>query len=268
VRPNKDYTKHNESFFVTGLDYSCNLNNQGIVAKYHPNGDLDISFANNGMLNFDFRRDTTENNYISTVRVLNNDYILVSGGVYKNTYEQTTGKVTKQFAMALFDSNGNPINSFGNFGNVYRENYFHTTDSIDYLTNSFIQEDDKIVLVGFTPRFYIYDPSPQGLLEGNMSVILSRYTIQGISEGGGVGLTKETKKDFTIFPNPTNSILNIQSNNPIQKVSVYNYLGELVLEENGQALNQINVEQLNKGIYVVRMTGKDGNVFNGKFVKE
>ena len=269
VKPNKDHNKHNESFFVTSLDYGgCNLNNQGIVAKYHSNGDLDISFANNGMLNFDFRRDTTERTYINSVRVLSNDYILVSGGIYKNTYEQTTGKVTKQFAMALFDSNGNPINSFGNFGNVYRENYFHTTDSIDYLTNSFIQEDDKIVLVGFTPHFYIYDPSPQGLLEGNMSVILSRYTIQGISEGGGVDLNQETKNNFTIYPNPTNSILNIQSDKVIQKVSIYNYLGELVIQENGQALNQINVEQLNKGIYVIRMTGKDGNVFNGKFVKE
>jgi len=48
----------------------------------------------------------------------------------------------------------------------------------------------------------------------------------------------------------------------------YDYLGELVIQENGQALNQINVEQLNKGINVIRMTGKDGNVFNGKFVKE
>ncbi|MEX1190762.1 MAG: T9SS type A sorting domain-containing protein, partial [Brumimicrobium sp.] len=136
------------------------------------------------------------------------------------------------------------------------------------LTNSFIQEDDKIVLVGFTPRYYIYDYSPIGLLEGNMSVILSRYTIKGISEEGDVGLNQETKNDFSIYPNPTNSILNIQSDKVIQKISVFNYLGELVIQENGQALNQINVEQLNKGIYVIRMIGKDGNVFNGKFVKE
>ncbi|PWH85343.1 T9SS type A sorting domain-containing protein [Brumimicrobium oceani] len=48
----------------------------------------------------------------------------------------------------------------------------------------------------------------------------------------------------------------------------HNYLGELIIGKNGQSNNQINVEQLNKGIYVIRMAGKSGSYFTGKFVKE
>ena len=260
------------SFLVAGIGYSCPaMNKQGMVVKYSSDGSIDSSFANNGSFVVDFRRDSSESNYINSVKMIDDNYFLVSGGVYQNTFEPSTGKVSKRFAMALFDDNGNPVSSFGNLGHVYRESYFHSSDSLDWLANSFIQQDGKVVLMGFTPHYDPYDFQTNGTGFGaidNISSNLSRYTIQGISEGGGVGVNQETKNNFTIYPNPTNSILNIQSDKVIQKVSIYNYLGELVIQENGQAINQINVEQLNKGIYVIRMTGKESNVFNGKFVKE
>jgi len=268
-----EITPIDTGFLITGVSFNCpSRNKKGLVVKYFENGDVNTGFGNNGMFEVDFRRDTSEGNYINSVRVLSNGYFLVSGGVYVGTALDTLDKVSQKFAMALFDENGNPVNSFGNIGNVYREDYFHTADSLDWLANSFIQEDGKVVLMGFTPHYDPYDfqthgTSGWGAID-NISINLSRYTIQGISEGGGVGLNQETKNDFNIYPNPTNSILNIQSNKPIQTISIYNYLGELVIQENGQALNQINVEQFNKGIYVIRLKGENGWIFNEKFVKE
>ncbi len=252
---------------------TCNVDGEVVVERFLPNGSKDLGFASNGILKFDFRSDNTELNYVKNVNELTNGYILVVGGVHPKYNPSTTAPtvptlIKQQFAMALFDDQGNPVPSFGTNG-VYIESSFHGTDTVDILLNSFVQQDGKVVLVGYTPHFSLFDAMMNyNPPHGAQSTNLSRYTIERISEGGGAGLNQETKNDFTIYPNPTNSILNIQSNNPIQKVSVYNYLGELVIQENDQALNQINVEQLNKGIYVIRMMGKNGRVFNEKFVKE
>ena len=253
---------------------TCNVDGEVVVERFLPNGDKDLGFATNGVLTFDFRSDNTELNYVKNVNELTNGYILVVGGVHPKYNPSTTASIVptvleQKFAMALFDDQGNPVPSFGTNG-VYVENNFHASDTVDILLNSFVQQDGKVVLVGYTPHYSMFDAmtNHSNFQYGMQSTNLSRYTIERISEGGGVDLKKETKNDFTIYPNPTNSILNIQSDNVIQGISIYNYLGELVIQENGQALNQINVERLNKGIYVMRMTGKEGNVFNGKFVKE
>ena len=71
---------------------------------------------------------------------------------------------------------------------------------------------------------------------------------------------------LTLFPNPTNEILKLKSNSFIDKVIISDFLGKVILVETNNA-NEINVESLSKGIYIIEaISGKD--TFFSKFIKE
>ena len=64
---------------------------------------------------------------------------------------------------------------------------------------------------------------------------------------------KETEKErISIQPNPAHRTIYISAKNrqPIDKVMIYNSLGELVLS---QKENQINVEHLPQGVYWIKV---------------
>lgn len=76
----------------------------------------------------------------------------------------------------------------------------------------------------------------------------------------------ETK--FSIYPNPTSSILNISNSNnvEIKAISVFDINGRLVKNQNG-ALTEINVSDLNAGIYFVTIETAEGKATK-KFIKQ
>ncbi|WP_396137672.1 T9SS type A sorting domain-containing protein [Flavobacterium sp.] len=71
-----------------------------------------------------------------------------------------------------------------------------------------------------------------------------------------------------LYPNPTSNVLNIESGGTIQTISVYNVLGQEVINK---ALNStstaLDVSSLNSGIYVVK-TVVDGVTSSTKFIKQ
>jgi hypothetical protein len=71
-----------------------------------------------------------------------------------------------------------------------------------------------------------------------------------------------------LYPNPTSNVLNIESLGTIQAISVYNVLGQEVINK---ALNStstaLDVSSLNSGIYVVK-TVVDGVTSSTKFIKQ
>lgn len=71
-----------------------------------------------------------------------------------------------------------------------------------------------------------------------------------------------------MYPNPATNVLNIESISTIEKVAVYNVLGQQVLSEiPNKALVTLDVSNLQVGVYVVKTT-IDGNVSSSKFIKE
>ncbi len=73
--------------------------------------------------------------------------------------------------------------------------------------------------------------------------------------------------NFKIYPNPTNSFLNIENidNEIVKKISINNILGETILEKS-QNTALINVENLQNGIYFITIYTEDKN-FQTKFIK-
>jgi hypothetical protein len=75
--------------------------------------------------------------------------------------------------------------------------------------------------------------------------------------------------DFTIYPNPANDVITISANNTdIKNMVVYDMKGAVVLRsELNSIANNINVEQLEEGMYLVEMLNTEGAVISSdKFV--
>ena len=68
---------------------------------------------------------------------------------------------------------------------------------------------------------------------------------------------------INIYPNPVTNTLYINEKNKSQQVSIYNYLGEKIIEINENKENKIDVSHLPNGIYFFKT---ERNIF--KFVKE
>lgn len=75
-----------------------------------------------------------------------------------------------------------------------------------------------------------------------------------------------SKIDFNIYPNPVEDVLTIDSNEAIHQVDIYDVLGKQVMTTINNT-NQIDVSDLEKAIYVVRITSEKG-VSSKKFVKQ
>ena len=75
-------------------------------------------------------------------------------------------------------------------------------------------------------------------------------------------------KSFSIYPNPTTSILNISNTNnfEIKNISVVDINGRVVKNESG-AMTQINVSDLNAGVYFVTIEAAEGKTTK-KFIKQ
>jgi hypothetical protein len=75
-----------------------------------------------------------------------------------------------------------------------------------------------------------------------------------------------TKKNISIYPNPTSDVVNIKANQSVVKVNVYNLAGQQVFSR--ADASQINIQSLNKGVYLVEVILKDGQKIQTKLIKK
>ena len=73
------------------------------------------------------------------------------------------------------------------------------------------------------------------------------------------------KNTFDIYPNPTNDILTINAEFPIDKVEVVDIHGKTLLTER-EGKKSINTSKLEPGVYIIRITS-DGVSGGSRFVK-
>ena len=81
--------------------------------------------------------------------------------------------------------------------------------------------------------------------------------------GSSTSINELETKNINLYPNPTNDVLNIQTEENVQLVEVYNIQGAKVLVDNR---TQLNVSELPKGTYVINVITQNG-ISRSKFVK-
>jgi len=164
-----------------------------------------------------------------------NGSVLLSGGPWNNL--GANGTTLRYFAiqpptagcykLEVYDAYGDGINS------GYGAGYIKVFDNNSVeIVSSNGQYDSQF-------NYYIYADSPSAI--------------------------EENLDELSIYPNPANSMLNIQSSTQIQSVELFNIQGQLVIKEGN--VNQINVSSLTNGVYMIRIATENG-VKVQKFVKE
>lgn len=79
-----------------------------------------------------------------------------------------------------------------------------------------------------------------------------------LDNGEATSIIEYASNNLKLYPNPTSDIINI-SGEEIQRVSLYNILGEVVYSSNENSLNTaIDVSELENGIYIVSVTSVAG----------
>ncbi|WP_175620281.1 T9SS type A sorting domain-containing protein [Chryseobacterium schmidteae] len=81
----------------------------------------------------------------------------------------------------------------------------------------------------------------------------------------GLGTSDIRKIAVGVYPNPTNGILHVKTDSDIDKVNVTNVVGQKMNVQFSN--NMINMQQLQKGIYIVELQLKNGQKISKKVIK-
>jgi len=81
-----------------------------------------------------------------------------------------------------------------------------------------------------------------------------------------LAINKNTLLDFSVYPTPTENILNIKSKTEISKIEIYSKLGQLILKNETE--NNIDISNLTNGLYFVKVEDINGNFGVKKIMKK
>lgn len=91
-----------------------------------------------------------------------------------------------------------------------------------------------------------------------------------IRTGAGIissSLSAETPETVSVFPNPTAGVLNIDPSLHLVNISVFNGLGQLVINDEGND-NQLDLGLLPKGSYQLVATDREGRTYVQRVVRQ
>jgi hypothetical protein len=90
------------------------------------------------------------------------------------------------------------------------------------------------------------------------------YTINIVSN---LSLDDFNQDQFSIYPNPSQNVVNIESKNNliIESVKIVDLSGKLIIEKN-QNTNQVDIENLSNGMYIVEVAS-EGTIYKKKLIK-
>lgn len=72
--------------------------------------------------------------------------------------------------------------------------------------------------------------------------------------------------EFQVFPNPATTNVQIKSTSKIRNIRIFDTLGKLIVTQT-QSTDDINVENLGKGVYIIEASTEKGVVYT-KLIKE
>ena len=137
--------------------------------------------------------------------------------------------------------------------NVLWERYFLPEDTFHYGTCMKVLDDGSVAVASFPCTNTI----------NNISVVVIKDNYDNLEEAG------IQVRPYTFYPNPVQSELHLHYSPDVQpkQVEIYNLQGRLVLSQN-KSLENLNIQGLTAGQYLMKVSLEDGKVFTDKVVKE
>ena len=132
---------------------------------------------------------------------------------------------------------------------------------------------DQITFLIDGVGFYTYNPAVKN--DDTWPFYLEQYLLLNIAMGGNGGAidsnfsqssmvidyvrvyqnTTASTEDvfankFSVYPNPSSDVLNIRTDEPIEKVELYNTIGQLIV---AKKTTNINISSINIGVYILKI---------------
>ncbi len=194
-------------------------------------------------------------------------YTAQGGGSYSSNNEGTTwASWTKPYVMGLGVLE---IHRYGS--NLYMEARHFSGGLRDSV---YISSNEGVSWTNITDNLSATDLNASGITEFGGFVFIAYNLISpnlGIyRRASTVGIEENViSNDIIIYPNPfTNKIvLSNFSNLIIKQVFIYDNLGKLIISANG-GTNEINMDNLNTGLYFIKITLSDNSTVTRKLIKE
>ncbi|WP_339624717.1 family 16 glycosylhydrolase [uncultured Winogradskyella sp.] len=80
-----------------------------------------------------------------------------------------------------------------------------------------------------------------------------------VFQNTNLSVNDEAKNLFSVYPNPTSNLITISTTKPIGRLELYNTLGQLVLEKDGNT-RALHIEALQTGIYSLKIYSENAVV--------
>ncbi len=171
------------------------------------------------------------------------------------------------YVQLEISNNGNSwIPQCGNYTKKGIETHDYALDEPLYDGNQSLWVNESILLTDYIGdeifvRFKLY--SDGGLRRDGF--YFDNFKIWGIAESLNIPETERT--NTYIYPNPVDNYFNIGSNTNINKLEIYNILGEKILEKVDENISNLRIQMFNPGIYIIKIYS-DKTIESHKIIKK
>jgi hypothetical protein len=250
------------TYSVSGTSAAGCITNSSAVATVSVTNTLSVSI--------------TGNNIICEGQTAN----LTAGGA--TTYTWNTGVASSTIAPSpTSNTSYSVIGSSGSCSNTavitVTVNPLPTINATS--NNTIICTGETATLTASGASSYTWNPAGTGITVSVSPTVTTNYTVTGTDANGcdnntvitqsvslctGINNITTSNNIMTLFPNPSSSILTIQTIEEIKTVYIFNTLGDLVKTETS---NSFSVEHLASGIYMIHVK-TDKGINTLRFIRE
>lgn len=88
---------------------------------------------------------------------------------------------------------------------------------------------------------------------------------------GTLSVDEESLESTSVYPNPSNDVVNISSTSKIKFVQIFDVLGKNVFtqeDSTGNGIQKMNLTSLSKGVYFIKLEGEQNQTKTIKLIKK
>lgn len=104
----------------------------------------------------------------------------------------------------------------------------------------------------------VTDPGMAVVLNPGEFALFTSQKMEGYRNLTSTGPGVKESSRVQIFPNPANDILNVESEEPVASILLYNLSGKKMLQQNKKGASGINVAHLPNGVYIMQLIFDNG----------
>lgn len=149
----------------------------------------------------------------------------------------------------------------------YKKINIYTVSELD------LNDLNEILVSGMSNQTTMKCDAIKKTLNGNPSAFLLKLAPGPVNWNDTLtsATSIQTNTKISLFPNPTQNSALISSSTAINKISLFNLLGnQIEIETKMKSENEaeFSIENLSAGLYILRIEDKTGNIYSTKLIKE